>query len=270
MPVPSFHPRENTAHSELFDRILERVHRDVPDALGLAITVHDHRLYEGMTVVAAYGLGREIVEAQLGGLGGPVMDAFTHQVPVLTLDLWSDDRWPELDLAAMQARAPEHDDALHRTHGAVAVPGVWEADGTVVLSATLDRPATAGTVNTLIGYEQLVSAAMITAGTQDGTAVADMMAVLQSRGAIEQAKGAIMGALGCDAETAWATLRRASHESNVKLRVLAVALMEQISGSPAEQPDVGSPIVPDETARRAAQLLWAVLTHAPKPGSTGG
>lgn len=269
MPAPTFQPRENTAHSELFERILERVHRDVPEALGLAITVHDHRLYEGMTIVAAVGVGGPIVQGQLDGLGGPVVDAFTHQVPVLSLELWPDDRWPALTLQAMLDRAPEHGEDLRRVAGSVAVPGVWEADGTVVLSCTLDRPATAGTVNTLIGYEQLVSAAMITAGTQDGTAVADMMAVLQSRGAIEQAKGAIMGALGCDAETAWSTLRRASHESNVKLRVLAVALMEQISGSPAEQPDVGTPIVPDESARKAARLLWAVLTHASKPASPG-
>lgn len=269
MPVPTFHPRENTAHGELFDRILERVHRDVPEALGLAVTVHDHRLDEGMTVVAAAGIGREIAGAQLDGLGGPVVDAFTYQVPVLSLDLWSDDRWPELTLEAVLARAPQHGAALRNVAGSVAVPGVWEADGTVVLSCTLDRPATAGTVNTLISYEQLVSAAMITAGAQDGTAVADMMAILQSRGAIEQAKGAIMGVLGCDAETAWATLRRASHESNVKLRVLAVALMEHVSGCPAEQPDAGNPIVPDEAARKAARLLWAVLTHAPKasPGN---
>jgi hypothetical protein len=117
----------------------------------------------------------------------------------------------------------------------------------------LNRPATAATVNTLVGYEQLVFAAMLTSEAQDGTAVADMVAVLQSRGAIEQAKGAIMGCLRCDAETAWSTLRRASHESNVKLRTLAV----------------GSPIVPDEAARKAARLLWAVLTHAPKPVSAG-
>ncbi len=268
MPVPEFHPRDQAQQSELFERILERVHRDLPDAVGLAVTVHDRRLDEDeMAVLAARGLGGEIVAAQIAGLGGPVIDAFAHQVPVLTLDLWSDDRWPELTLEAMQARAPEHREAWRDIQGAVAVPGVWKADGTVVLSAALNRPATAATVTTLIGYEQLVFAAMLSAGTQDGTAIADMLAVLQSRGAIEQAKGAIMGRLGCDADTAWATLRRASHESNVKLRSLAVALVEHISGSPAEQPAIGIPIVPDDTARHAARLLWAVLTPESTPVS---
>ena len=269
MPIPNFQPREKGSDNELLVRILERVQRDLPEALGLAITVHERGHDHEATVVAARGFGREIVQAQLDGLGGPVVDAVTYQIPVLTLDLWPDDRWPDLTLDAMAARHPEHSAAWRQVRGSVAVPGVWEADATVVLSCTLDRPATAATVNILVGYEQLIFAAMLTSDAKDGTAVADMMAVLQSRGAIEQAKGAIMGCLRCDAETAWSTLRRASHESNVKLRTLAVALMEHIGGSPAEQLVAGSPIVPDEAARKAARLLWAVLTHAPKPMSAG-
>ncbi|EHB47740.1 ANTAR domain protein [Mycolicibacterium rhodesiae JS60] len=272
MPVPEFHPREESQQGELFERILERVHLDLPEAIGLAITLHDRRLDEDeMTLMAARGYGGEVVEAQLSGLGGPVVDAFVHQMPVLSLDLWADERWPELSLPAMEARIPEHSAAWREVRGSVAVPGVWKADGTVVLSCVLERPASAGTVNTLIGYEQLVSAAMVSAGAEgDGTAIADMLAVLQSRGAIEQAKGAIMGRLACDADTAWATLRRASHESNVKLRSLAVALVEHISGAPAEQPVAGSPIVPTDQARQAAGLLWAVLTHDSTPIEPAG
>lgn len=252
MPAPVFHPRESPVGWELFDRILERVARDLPDAVGLAVSVHGRHPEEGPALLAASGMGREFVEAQLAGPAGPVIDAFTHQVPVLCPDLGSDDRWP--GLAARWARL----------RGAVAVPGVWQDDETVVLSVVLDQPATIDTVVTLIGYEQLITAAMVTAAAQDSTQIADMMAVLQSRGAIEQAKGVIMGLLRCDADTAWSTLRRASHESNVKLRVLAVALIEHIGGTPAEQPAITAPIIPDESARRAAGLLWAVLRHAPK------
>jgi hypothetical protein len=88
---------------------------------------------------------------------------------------------------------------------------------------------------------------------------------LQSRGAIEQAKGALMGLVRCDAEHAWAILRRASQEFNVKLRELAVALVEHISGAPAEQPDTGTPITPDDRTREAARLMWAALSEAPLP-----
>lgn len=264
MPSPTFRPRQDDAHRQLFDRILERVHHDLPEAVALAISVHSKR--DGMTVLASRGIGSGYLDAQADCLGGPLMDAVDHQVPVVSLDLWSDDRWPALTQAAVGSRLPESGD-LARVRGAVAVPGVWRADETVVLFCLLSVPANAATVTTLIGYEQLVTAALVTSAAEGSSGIADMLAVLQSRGAIEQAKGAIMGCLGCDAETAWSTLRRASHESNVKLRVLAVALVEHIGGAPAEQPGSGVPIRPDDRARKAARLLWAVLTHAPRTPS---
>ena len=261
MPAPLFQPRHNTSQKELFDRILERVHHDLHDAVGLSVSVHSKR--EGMTVLGTRGIGAGYLDAQMSGLGGPVVVAVEHQVPVLSLDLWSDDRWPGLTLEAVQSWLPSED--LQQVHGAAAVPGVWRAEETLVLSCLLSRPAQASTITTLLGYEQLITAALVTSAAEGDSEIADVLSVLQSRGAIEQAKGAIMGRLRCDAETAWSTLRRASHESNVKLRVLAVALMEHIGGMPAEQPVGDTPIRPDERARKAAQLLWAVLTHAPSP-----
>lgn len=257
MPAPPFHPRQNPANNELFQRLLERIQRDLPDAVGLAITLHGKG--QDPVVVAAQGIGIESLEVPAGDgpLAGPLADAVEYQVPVLSPDLRSDDRWPSLNA----------DGRFDGVRGVAAVPGIWREDQTVVLSCALSRLADASTVATLIGYEQLVSAALVTSAAEDVGEIADMLAVLQSRGAIEQAKGVIMGSLRCDAEAAWATLRRASHESNVKLRELAVALVEHVGGVPAEQPAVASPIVPDERARRAAGLLWAVLTHAPKAES---
>lgn len=251
MPAPSFHPRQSNSPNSLFDRILERVERDLPGAAGLAITVHSKT--DGVTLMAARGVGMGWLAGTDGD--GPLNDAVANQVPVLIPDLSSDDRWPALT----RERGAE------RIRGAAAVPGVWRADETAVLSCALSCPADASTVTTLIGYEQLVAAALVTSAAEDAGAIADMLSVLQSRGAIEQAKGVIMGRLRCDADTAWSTLRRASHESNVKLRSLAVALVEHVGGGPAEQPAGAATIVPDERARKAAALLWAVLRHAPNP-----
>jgi len=262
MPAPPFHPRDTTARSELFERILDRVCHDLPTAVGMAVTIHARN--GAMTGLAARGIGREYVDAQLSGLGGPVVDAVEHQVPVLSLDLWGDDRWPALTMDAVGDRMPGRDEDLRAIRGAAAVPGIWHDDQTVVLSCVLSEPADAAAVTTLIGYEQLITAALMASATEDGAQVADMLAVLQSRAAIEQAKGVIMGRLRCDADSAWATLRQASHESNVKLRVLAVALVEHTGGKPAEQPGAAAPIVPDDPAKSAARLLWAVLRHAPK------
>jgi len=265
VPVPPFHPRAESAHHQLFDRILERVQHDLPDAVALAVTVHPRT--GGATEYASCGFGSAYLAAQLSGLGGPAVDAAEYQVPVLSLELWSDDRWPALTADSIIDRVSGHDDQVRSAKGAASVPGIWRSDETVVLSCLLNRPADAGTMATLVGYEQLISAALMTSAAQEGNDVADMLAVLQSRGAIEQAKGMVMACLRCDADEAWATLRRASHESNVKLRVLAVALVEHVGRTPAEQPGNAAPIAPDERARKAARLLWAVLSRAFRPAS---
>jgi len=265
MAAPHFQPRQHPQLMALMLRIIERMQSDLLDVLGLAITVHDKRHDEAPSVIAAQGVGADFVDAQLSGIGGPVADALAYQVPVLSLDLWTDDRWPELTLAAMRNRVPQHESSWERLRGAAAVPGVWADEATVVVCCTLSQPASAATVASLINYEQLISAALITTAAENASAIADIITVLQSRGAIEQAKGALMGLVRCDAEHAWAILRRASQEFNVKLRELAVALVEHISGAPAEQPDTGTPITPDDRTREAARLMWAALSEAPLP-----
>jgi hypothetical protein len=271
VPAPQFQPRKHPQLFALLHRILERVRDEIPEAIGITITVHGRRYGDGPVVVAAWGTGSDIVAAQLSGLGGPLPDALRHEVPVLSLDLWGDERWPRLTLDALAARDPQDREAWERVRGAASVPGVWEDDGNIVLSCLLNQPATAATVATLISYERLVNAAFVTTAAEDAAGIEDMLTVLQSRGAIEQAKGAIMGCLGCDADHAWDVLRRASQDFNVKVRALAVALLEHISGAPAEQPAFGTPIVPDRATRRAAEMAWAALrTSSPPAASRSG
>jgi len=262
MPGPHFQPLAHPHLLAMLTRILERAEADLRGTLGTSVTVHDGRDADGPTVIASLGVGADMVGAQLSGLGGPVADALTHQIPVVALDLWTDERWPELTLDAVTGRAPARRGDWERVHGAAAVPGLWDDDATVVVSVTLAEPASAATVATLVNYEQLVAAALVTTAAETAAAFEDVLTVLQSRGAIEQAKGALMGLLGCDAEQAWTVLRRASQEFNVKLRELAVALLEHVAGAPAEQPDVAEHIAPDEPARKAAALLWSAMSTA--------
>lgn len=269
MPAPSFQPRQHPELITLLHRILERIRADIPNALGVAVTVHDRRFDEEPSVLAALGVEAEMVAAQLSGRGGPVADALTHQVPVLSLDLWADERWPGLTVDAASEFASALTADRKAVRGAAAVPGFWREDAAIVLSCTLSEPASARTVATLIAYEQLVSAALVTTAAQNEAAFEDLLTALQSRGAIEQAKGALMGLVGCDAEQAWSILRRASQEFNVKLRELAVALLEHISGSPAQQPEVAEPITPQQAVRDAAGLLWtAMATDARRPDAS--
>jgi AmiR/NasT family two-component response regulator len=56
---------------------------------------------------------------------------------------------------------------------------------------------------------------------EERRAVAQMREALASRAVIEQAKGVIMHALGCDEDAAFAELRRVSHVSNRKVADIA-------------------------------------------------
>ncbi|RWA18890.1 ANTAR domain-containing protein [Mycolicibacterium elephantis] len=253
----------------LLQRVLERMQAELPESLGISVCVHNRHRGEGPSVITALGIGEELVGAQLSGLGGPVADALSHQVPVLSLDLWTDERWPDLTFDAITAREPGLRSSWERVHGSAAAPGVWQDDATVVVACTLTEPATAATMTTLINYEQLVSAAFVSTAAKHASAFSDLLSVLQSRGAIEQAKGALMGRVGCDAEQAWNILRRASQQFNVKLRELAVALIEHISGAPAEQPRTPARIAPDRPARTAARLLWTAMTESARPQGRG-
>ncbi|WP_109526003.1 MULTISPECIES: ANTAR domain-containing protein [Nocardia] len=64
--------------------------------------------------------------------------------------------------------------------------------------------------------------------------VADETVVAAARQVIEQAKGAVMLVYSVDADQAFAILRVASQDANVKLRQLAAAVV-------AELPEVGTP-----------------------------
>ncbi len=257
---------EDAQSTTLLARILERIRADVREVLGIAIAVQeleDPAERRTPVVLASWGVEADLLAAQTSGLGGPTADALAHQIPVVSPRLWSDDRWPQLTDAAMRSRSPRHAPAWSQLGGAACVPGTWADDAAVVVSCSLSRPADAGVVATLIGYEQLVAAALVTAAAQATHNMADVLAVLQSRPALEQAKGAVMGRCGCDADQAWSVLRQVSQRYNVKVREVAVALIEHIGRSPAEHPEVTAPIVVDHRARGAAEWLWSELLKAP-------
>ncbi|MEV7098771.1 ANTAR domain-containing protein [Amycolatopsis sp. NPDC051045] len=246
--VPAF-PGKPLA--QLLDGLLGRAIEDVPGALGGAISV-GHR-EAPLTVLAASGLDETFVDVQLRG-GGPVPDAARGDDPVVTADVFADPRWPGLTRDTVQ---PSSRDGWGRVRGVVAVPGRWSHSGVLVLSVVLDRPATGDVIATLGRYEPLVGTALVVADA--GSGLDDMWQILRSRAALEQAKGAIMAVRRCDEEEAWETLRRGSQDLNVKVRELAVALVEQLGHTPVKAAAGLPPIKPGVGARRAAEQFWAAL-----------
>ncbi|UNZ18002.1 ANTAR domain-containing protein [Streptomyces sp. 891-h] len=66
--------------------------------------------------------------------------------------------------------------------------------------------------------------------------VGQLRQALETRPAIDQARGMVMALAPCDAETAWQVLVRVSQHSNMKLRNVAAALVAGAEGTPVPKP----------------------------------
>jgi ANTAR domain len=82
-----------------------------------------------------------------------------------------------------------------------------------------------------------------------------LRASLASRSVIAQALGVIMAEQRCTAEEAFAILRTASHNRNVKLRQVAQDIVTGITGKPPQPPPFSPPPTPPCTPPRAARQL---------------
>ncbi|GAA4531959.1 ANTAR domain-containing protein [Amycolatopsis samaneae] len=263
------HPTKMVATplTALLDNVLAGVRRDVPGEIGTAVSIAHpaSRLGGGrLRVLTATGVGQVLTPITTGHLWGPSLLVAAGEEPVISADLWHDLRWPHLTPDTVCAQAPtEYHDAISRVRGVAAVPGVWDDNGVVVLSVYLESAADEHTLGVLARHERLVASAVTVAdiasrSVEDAERVLDALA---SRAIIEQAKGALMTLLRCAADEAWAVLRRASQQFNVKLRELALALVEHIGQAPAEQPgDTERHVVASPEARHAATLVWQALS----------
>ncbi|MEV6873287.1 ANTAR domain-containing protein [Amycolatopsis sp. NPDC051128] len=251
--------------TELLHALLERITGELPGCLGVALTVsHGDR---APRVLATTGVAGYLVPAQLAH-GGPVAVAAATGVPVTTDGLFGDERWPGLTREVVADGRPGVAEPCAAVRGAAALPAIWDDAGAFVLSATLDRPAGRDALAVLRRYEKLTEMTLVVAETATAGDPDQMLDLLASRAAIEQAKGAIMAVRRCAADEAWQTLRRTSQEFNVKVRELAVALVEQLGGGSSAQPEGTPEIRPGAAARHAAEQLWSAFSTPPagKPG----
>jgi anti-anti-sigma factor len=262
-----------TSLADLLGQLLRGLAREVPESLGLAVSVRYPKVnMVDLEVLAAEGASVVLAPAQVHRFGGPIADAATSGVPVRTDDLWNDPRWPELTKAKLTAHAPDYERYWERVCGVVALPGQWDDDGVLVLSGVLEGPVDERSMAALGRQEPIIRAALGLAVSVNDTRqhAEGTLEALRARVTIEQAKGLVIAVRGCAPDEAWATLRRASQEFNVKLRELAVALVEHVSGVSAEQPGLGRRIVPDNAAREAARVIWQALTLPAQPNEAAG
>lgn len=164
----------------------------------------------------------ETTEYALGQ--GPCVDAGRLRTVIEVTDFASETRWVDFTAAARAAGVAS----------ALAVPISIRDEVFGALNLYSDEPGrfvddrTAAELVAGQGALAARSSRLFEAATR---LVAQLEDAMVSRGVIERAKGVLMAREGCDADTAFDILRRASQRTNRKLRDLA----EEIAASPASR-----------------------------------
>ncbi|WP_328594032.1 ANTAR domain-containing response regulator [Actinomadura macrotermitis] len=156
----------------------------------------------------------EAVDRQLARGSGPLFDVVGHGRPVGSDDILAETRWPEAmaDLLRRGVRcfttSPHLNKPVMVTLTLYGVAPHALAPGQQALAALIAAQGTAAVSNSL-QYGQVHRTAV------------QLQEAVESRAIVDQAKGILMHSLGCDAEQAFAEMRRISQTRHVKLTALA-------------------------------------------------
>jgi hypothetical protein len=243
----------------LLTRLLDDLVANVEQAQGAGISIVSG---DGFRHVAGVGCALEWDPAQVEVRQGPLVEAVEGDVVRVEDPL-------DLGRYAHLARTLGQQDAA--AAAAVVLPAAWVGDARLVTTLYVAESVTRATLDTLGRYEPLLahSLALLEYCGEAEVRAAQMLEMTQLRRVIEQAKGVVMTTASVDADDAFAVLAEASQAANVKLRELAVALVELVGGGPAEQPaDPAAVLVPDLAATAAARGLWTSLRAPTARGTT--
>ena len=218
------------------DRTLEetllRVSELTIDAVPSASLVGITLLVEGRqrTAVFTDQAAPEIDQAQYDTGEGPCLDAFREQQVFAVDSMKEDGPWPAFRAAAL----------AHGVHSSLSLPLVVDKVSVGAMNLYAHEPHSFRPADRDTGALFASQAAIVLANAQaywDAYSLSERLGeAMKSRAVIEQAKGMLMGAQGCDEEQAFALLVQASQRENVKLRDIArriVANATQRPGRPA-------------------------------------
>jgi GAF domain-containing protein len=163
-------------------------------------------------------------ELQCARRAGPVFEVARDETAVFCGDTLAETRWPDYTPLALQRGVRCFSDTVRRTGPVIVtltmygvVPGSLD-QREVGLGALLAAQGGAAVSNTRL-YEDAHRTA------------AQLRQAVEARSIVEQAKGVLMHAMGCDAETAFNELKRISQTRHVKLTAIAQRV---VSGHRAE------------------------------------
>ena len=183
-----------------------------------------------VTVACSDPVAARVDEAQYELDDGPCLHAMRDGHLVRIRDTADKARWPEFESRA----------ASHGIRSCLALP--LNAGGRPVGALNLYAPTAsafgAAEVRRAENFAEYASGALTLAQrmTSNAALIEQLRSSLNSRTVIDQALGIIMAREHCTQARAFAILRSASQNSNVKLREIAAAIVTSITGEPPQPP----------------------------------
>jgi hypothetical protein len=166
----------------------------------------------------------ELADLQLTSGRGPLVEAAGADAPVSCPDLLAEARWPEYADAALRRGV------RCSVHLVREVP-----DGALVLSLFGVRPGVLDAQsNPMADTLAAFGRAMLTNATAYGQAqrtASQLKDAVVARSVVDQAKGILMHALGCDADDALRRLRQESQRRHVKVTEVAAEVVARAKTS---------------------------------------
>jgi hypothetical protein len=215
----------NAGEARSLNRLAELAAWQVPACAGAHAAVW--RDDEVVATAATHPDLAELADLQLRDGYGPLTEAAQTGVPVSCPDLLADSRWPQYAAAALRLGV------RCSVHLVREVPS-----GALVLSLFGVRPGVLDAQsNPMADTLAAFGRAMLTNATAYGQAqrtATQLKDAVVARSVVDQAKGILMHALGCDADAALARLRKESQRRHVKVTEVAaeiVASAQRTGGS---------------------------------------
>ncbi|MBO2447299.1 ANTAR domain-containing protein [Actinomadura barringtoniae] len=200
-------------------RVTELASRAVPGCAGAssvrwALPTGDDERPEPLASAASHPDLAELTDLQLRRGHGPIYDVVRERRAVRSADVLAEARWAETtaDMLRRGVRCftttPHHNPPVLVTLTLYGVMPRSLAPEQTALAALLVAQGSAAVSNSL-QYDNVQRTAV------------QLQEAVESRAVVDQAKGILMHALGCDADEAFAEMRRISQTRHVKLTALA-------------------------------------------------
>jgi GAF domain-containing protein len=150
---------------------------------------------------------------------GPCVDAFDAKAPVWSDDLGREERWPRFAAAAARSRL--------LAVLASPVPYSDQAVGVLAVFAASPHRWTKAEREAIVAYTELVAVLIVNAmeARERGRLAGELQGALDSRVAIEQAKGVLVGRHGLTTRQAFERLRRLARDQRRPLAEVARAVV---------------------------------------------